>query len=191
MIELMVYGQESDPAGQPMSFLAAAAIVGIKPPIARRWVHESRVRQRLLAERRAYRAAINSGNENALRQIRDGAANSMSRVAAIRALENLAEDDEVRSSRGPGAVTMPGLVVVIERDSGVRTVNASPVTFDPPAVIEARAAVACRRLALARLDHARALNRPHDASRPRAAPVRPRSLALDRSCRAAFWNLPA
>src|SRR5262245_18610352 len=61
VIALMVHGTEDDP--QPLSFVEAARAVGVKPDRARHYLDRAEIRRLLIAERRAWRAAICAGNE--------------------------------------------------------------------------------------------------------------------------------
>jgi hypothetical protein len=108
-LDLMVYGRPDDEDAKPVDFIEAAKDCDIRPDIMRRWLDRAQVRAYLLASRRTFRAAICSANEGALQTIRDTAANSMARVAAIRTLEAL---DEEASTRPPGTAT-PGVIIRI------------------------------------------------------------------------------
>jgi hypothetical protein len=88
-ISLMVYGRLDDPDCRAITFIEAAHETGIKPDVMRRYLDRPEVRTLLLRERRAFRAAICSGNEAALQKVRDTAANGMAVVSAVRALEEL------------------------------------------------------------------------------------------------------
>src|SRR5690348_11586368 len=97
-IALMVFGRLDDPDCRPLDFIEAAKTAGIKPDVMRRYLDRGEVRALLHAERRAFRDAICAGNEGALARVRDTAANSMARVAAVRALEQLDADDTAHTS---------------------------------------------------------------------------------------------
>jgi hypothetical protein len=91
--------------------------MGIKPDVMRRYLDRPDVRALLLAERRAFRAAICGGNEGALLRVRETAQNGMAVVAAVRALEELeAPRDErgvnvtVNTAVGVGGIR-PGYVI--------------------------------------------------------------------------------
>jgi hypothetical protein len=88
-IGLMVYGHPDDPDCRAFTFIEAAHETGIKPDVMRRYLDRPDVRALLLAERRAFRAAICGGNEGALLRVRETAQNGMAVVAAVRALEEL------------------------------------------------------------------------------------------------------
>jgi hypothetical protein len=111
-LELMVFGKPDDEDCTPLGFIEAAKECGIAPDIMRRWLDRAQVRAYLLGQRRAFRAAICAGNEGALADIRDKAANSMARVAAIRTLEQM---DEEGGGRQP-AQQSPGVTIrIIQR----------------------------------------------------------------------------
>jgi hypothetical protein len=74
----------------------------------RRWLHRPELVGFLRRERAAFRQAICASNEAVLADIRDNAANSMSRVAAIKTLEQL---DEETSARRAGDTPSPGIVI--------------------------------------------------------------------------------
>jgi hypothetical protein len=86
---LMVYGHPDDIDCRALSFIEAAQETRIKPDVMRRYLDRPDVRALLLAERRAFRAAVCGGNEGALLRVRETAQNGMAVVAAVRALEEL------------------------------------------------------------------------------------------------------
>jgi hypothetical protein len=96
---LMVYGHPDDIDCRALSFIEAAQETRIKPDVMRRYLDRPDVMRRyldrpdvralLLAERRAFRAAVCGGNEGALLRVRETAQNGMAVVAAVRALEEL------------------------------------------------------------------------------------------------------
>jgi hypothetical protein len=96
----MVFGKIDDPDCKPLNFIEAAKLAGIKPDVMRRWLDRAEVRALLLKERKAFRAAICAGNEAALQRVRDKSANGMVTVAAVRALEQIDDDDPHRCSAG-------------------------------------------------------------------------------------------
>ena len=83
------------------------------------------MRALLLAERRAYRAAICAGNEGALKRIRDTSANSVAQLGAVRVLEQL-DDAEEERNRSPGQ-RQPGLTIVVVNRP---TAQPQPMTID-------------------------------------------------------------
>jgi hypothetical protein len=85
------------------------ASFGLKPFQLRRAFDRGEVRALLRRERAAFREMINSGNELALRSIRNTAANSMAQIAAIRSLEDL-QGREVAQS---GPMQTAGIVIRI------------------------------------------------------------------------------
>jgi hypothetical protein len=108
-ISLMIVGKPDDPDCTPHDFVQAAAAVGMTPFVLRRHLERPHVRAFLLAEKRAFTAMVCAANPASLAKIRDTAVNTMSRVAAVRALEQL---DEEASSRPAGSAT-PGVVIRI------------------------------------------------------------------------------
>jgi hypothetical protein len=135
MITLMVRGAPDDCDCAPMSFIEAARLCDIRPDIARKWLDRPEVRRVLLAERRVFRDILNAGNEAALAKVRDTSKNGMSVVASVRALEDLAEVDQVRASHGPPQL-QPGLIVVIEKaptmPAPVPTIDITPAVDRAP-----------------------------------------------------------
>jgi hypothetical protein len=119
-ISLMVVGKPNDPDCTPHDFVQAAAAVGMTPFVLRRHLERPNVRAFLLAEKRAFTAMVCAANPASLARIRDTAVNTMSRVAAVRALEQL---DEEASTR-PANPQTPGITIV------VRTVSPPPPMVD-------------------------------------------------------------
>ena len=103
-VRLLVHGTD-DVDGKPMDLVEAARLAGVKAPVLRRYLMRPAVIAFLRAERRAFREAICSGNENALRRVRDSDSHSnpMARVAAVRALEGLEERDPGARPSASGA----------------------------------------------------------------------------------------
>jgi hypothetical protein len=113
---LMVYGDPDDEAGEPIDFITAAKAVGMRPDTLRRYLARPQVIAFLRAERRAFREAICSGNELALRRVRDKSPNGMATIGAVRALEQLSEEAAPgRPGQHPQA---PGLWIVINTTAG-------------------------------------------------------------------------
>ena len=112
MIRLMVVGRPGDEDFAPVPFLDAARLCGISGDRARKHLDRPAVRQLLMSERRAWRAAISSGNEGTLLRIREKSPNSMAQLGAgVRMLEEL---DSGPSGRGGGGqVQQAGFVIVI------------------------------------------------------------------------------
>jgi hypothetical protein len=125
---LMVY--------ESVDFVTAARANGLQPTTMRRWLHRPEVVSLLRKERRAHREAICSGNETALQRVRDESENSMAKIHAVRALEQLSDGDE-RSRPGP---ISPGITINILPASAPRElVDVTPtVTIPVPAAIDAR-----------------------------------------------------
>jgi hypothetical protein len=94
--DLMVFGRLNDENCAPLSFIEAAKECGVAPDVMRKWLDRGQARAYLLSQRRIFRAALCSGNELALLDIRQNAANSMARIAAVRALEELHEEGNAR-----------------------------------------------------------------------------------------------
>jgi hypothetical protein len=90
----MVCGRPEDPGGKPLDFIEAGKLAGIKPDVARRYLDRPDVIALLRAERRAFREAVCAGNESGLRKVRDTSENGMAVIGAVRALEQIGEDDE-------------------------------------------------------------------------------------------------
>jgi hypothetical protein len=109
VLRLMVYGRLDDADCQPLDFIAAAKECGIRPDQMRRYLDRPAVRALLMQERRAFRAAICASNEAALLDVRNHSANGMARIAAVRALEQLGDDE----SGAPGAAASPGITIRI------------------------------------------------------------------------------
>jgi hypothetical protein len=82
-IGLMVYGHPDDPDCRAFTFIEAAHETGIKPDVMRRYLDRPEVRALLLAERRAFRAAICGGNEGALLRVRETAHASRGQKSAF------------------------------------------------------------------------------------------------------------
>ncbi len=109
-IKLMVFGLPDDPDGKPIDFVTAGRRVGLKSFVLRRYFDRAEVRSLLRSERRAFRKMINSGNELALRRVRDTSENGMAVIGAVRGLEDLDAADVVQT-RNQGQT--PGVVIVI------------------------------------------------------------------------------
>ena len=134
-IGLMVYGHPGDPDCRAFTFIEAAHQMGIKPDVMRRYLDRPEVRALLLAERRAFRAAICGGNEGALLRVRETARNGMAVVAAVRALEELEAPRDgrgvnvmVNTAVGVGAFR-PGYIV--ELPAGFKPVSDNEVPAKP------------------------------------------------------------
>jgi hypothetical protein len=87
----------------------AAAAVGLATRTLKRYLDRGSVRAVLLRERRIFRAAINGGNELALKRVRDRSKNGMCVVASVRQLEAMAVADGGRDVSAPS----PGVTIVI------------------------------------------------------------------------------
>jgi hypothetical protein len=96
-IALMVCGRRDDPDCAPLSFIDAAKECGIRPDVMRKYLDRPSVRALLRADRRAFRDAICAGNELALQRIRDRGGNAMAAVAAVRALEQIDSEENIRA----------------------------------------------------------------------------------------------
>jgi hypothetical protein len=84
-------------------FISAAKSNGLQPQTMRRWLGRAECIAFLRKERARFRATICAQNEYVLADIRDHALNSMSRVHAIRTLEQLADSEVARPSNAPDA----------------------------------------------------------------------------------------
>ena len=129
VIKLMVFGTGDD--SLPMGFIEASKLAGVRPDRMRRWLDRPSVINLLRSERRTWRALICSGNESALRRVRDGE-NAMASVRAIQVLEQIdAEQVQTKS----GIVTQPGISIVIVNEVApgsavsdqMRTIDAEPI----------------------------------------------------------------
>jgi hypothetical protein len=107
-VSLMVVGKVDDPDCTPLDFVQAAGAVGLKPFVLRRHLEKPHVRAFLLAERRAFTAMVCAANPASLARIRDTAVNTMSRVAAVRALEELDEEASARTAHCRRDTAPPG-----------------------------------------------------------------------------------
>lgn len=128
MVACMVYGTPDDPDCRALSFIEAARECGVKPDRARAYLDRPDVRRLLLAERRAFRAAICAGNEAALQRVRDKSANGMATVAAVRALEELGDEDQ--RQRAGLTVNAPGMVIQIIAPVPPPAADSSPLIID-------------------------------------------------------------
>jgi hypothetical protein len=109
MIQLMVGGREDDLDQRPLDFIEAGKVAGIAPDRARRWLDRAETRAFLRTERRAFHDAICAGNEAHLARIRGGP----NAAAAVRAISVLEELDDAEMHPARGAVSSPGLAIVI------------------------------------------------------------------------------
>jgi hypothetical protein len=100
---------QDDPA---QTLQTAAAGVGLNAYKLREALNRPHVRKWVFDERRAQLDAINAGNPEALRRLRDTSENAMAAVGAIKTLEAMKEivDPSVRAG---GTMPAPGLVVQI------------------------------------------------------------------------------
>jgi hypothetical protein len=128
-LRLMVYGRLNDPDCQALDFIAAAKECGIAPDQMRRYLDRPNVRALLMQERKAFRLAICASNESALLDIRNNAANSMARIASIRALEQLTESE----TRHPVAEGVPAFQIIIQAApaSEPQTIDITPARPRP------------------------------------------------------------
>jgi hypothetical protein len=103
-------------------FISAAKSNGLQPQTMRRWLGRAECISFLRRERARFRATVCAQNEYVLADIRDHALNSMSRVHAIRTLEQLADSEVARPSNAPDA-----------RGVSIRILNVTSVS-EPPIV---------------------------------------------------------
>jgi hypothetical protein len=127
MIEIMVRGTD---AGDVVDFIGAAKLAGLAPDVARRWLDRGPVRQLLRAERAAFRSTLCASNELHLARIRGTARNSMAQIAAVRTLEQIDDQADVRS---PREQPQAGLVVIIEASPHRMPAPTGPVVDVMPA----------------------------------------------------------
>ena len=90
-------------------FISAAKSNGLQPQTMRRWLGRAECISFLRKERARFRATVCAQNEYVLADIRDHALNSMSRVHAIRTLEQLADSEVAK----PSNATTPGIVLKV------------------------------------------------------------------------------
>jgi hypothetical protein len=104
---------------------AAAEQAGMSVREARVYLGKHHVIAYYRAEKRRLIEEIALGNPAALAEIRGSAANSMARVAACKAIEEMRTEAIVES--GGEHRTRPGLVIVIQHPSGeTRTIGPQP-----------------------------------------------------------------
>jgi hypothetical protein len=103
----------------------AAAAVGLNAYKLREALNRPHVRKWVFDERRAQLDAINAGNPEALRRLRDTSENAMAAVGAIKTLEAMKEIVDP-SERAGGTMPAPGLIVQIVHSNG------STETIGPP-----------------------------------------------------------
>ena len=113
-----------------LDFISAAKQVGLQPQAMRRWLGRAECIKFVRNERSRFRVSVCAQNEAVLAQIRDTAANSMSRVHAIRTLEQLADSEEARPSNAP----QPGITIVIRQAPQPQPIDVTPT---PPWIIDA------------------------------------------------------
>ena len=111
-------------------FISAAKSNGLQPQTMRRWLGRAECISFLRRERARFRATVCAQNEYVLADIRDHALNSMSRVHAVRTLEQLADSEVAR----PSNAVSPGVTIVIRQapESAPRD-----ITPRPPQILEA------------------------------------------------------
>lgn len=88
-VQYMVEGTPDAADDAPIDFIEAAKMAGIKPDQMRRWLDVPAVRALIKDSRIAYRTALCAANEQVLGRIRDRADNSMARVRATLALQEM------------------------------------------------------------------------------------------------------
>jgi hypothetical protein len=111
-------------------FVAAGKQHGVTAQMMRRWLGRSEAITYLRKERSRFRQSVCAQNEYVLADIRDHALNSMSRVHAVRTLEQLADGEVAR----PSNAVSPGVTIVIRQapESAPRD-----ITPRPPQALEA------------------------------------------------------
>ena len=90
----------------------SAAKAGLADSSLRFALRKPHVLAHYRAECAALRESVRSRNFHRLDQIADASKNDMARVAAVKTMENIADQDDDKR-RGPGTVTLPGLQIVI------------------------------------------------------------------------------
>jgi hypothetical protein len=110
----------------------AAAAVGLNAYKLREALNRPHVRKWIMDEKRLQLDAINAGNPEALRRLRDTSENAMAAVGAIKTLEAMKElVDPSLGVRAPQHA--PGLVVqIVNYDGSVQTFPPAP----PPPMID-------------------------------------------------------
>lgn len=98
----------------------AAAAAGLADHSLRQALRKPHVKAYYLRELEVLRTSERARNILALVDVRDTAENGMARVGAVKALEALEDQPQQRSG---GAQSAPGLVVVIQGDATLRTVD--------------------------------------------------------------------
>lgn len=83
--------------------VVAAEASGLRVDTLRRWLHRPELVSLIRRERAAFRQAICSGNELALKKVRDGSPNAM---AVFRALDQLQGDDGGRADGVSPGITL-------------------------------------------------------------------------------------
>jgi hypothetical protein len=120
MVEL---GEPWDVAGGACGYSARSMRKALEKPWVIAFLRQRRV---------VFREAAYAANILKLCELRDGADNSMAQLGAIKALEQLGENDEVQAKR---AATGVGIVIIVGKEQHQQ---AAPVTIDvtpyqPPA----------------------------------------------------------
>jgi hypothetical protein len=110
----------------------AALATGMKTYHLRRCLKLPHVAKWCRGERSAIISELCAGNMAAIRDIRDRGENQMARVAAVRAAENLRQQDMVEAGQLAGAA-LPGMQIVIVQ-AGTGQIEA---TVGGPPLIEA------------------------------------------------------
>jgi hypothetical protein len=100
------------------TLLTAAAAVGLNAYKLREALNRPHVRRWVLDERRAQLDAINAGNPEALRRLRDTSENAMAAVGAIKTLEAMKELVDPTPGRAGAITHAPGLIVQIVHSNG-------------------------------------------------------------------------
>jgi len=127
VIELMVFGRPDDENCKPLDFIEAAKQCGVNPCVMRRWLDRPTVRAYLMAQRRAFRTAVCAGNELALQRVRDKSKNGMVTVAAVRALEGMDAEEQMRRPNQPSpGVTIRIVNVVQQPAQSASTIDVTP-----------------------------------------------------------------
>lgn len=96
-----------------------AKVAGMDLRACRRALEKPHVQRYIREQRAAFRSALSTRNETVLADVRDKSLNGMARVAAVRALDQLSDNEHVLPSR---QVT-PGVVVMVNVNAGERKVD--------------------------------------------------------------------
>jgi hypothetical protein len=110
----------------------AAEKAGLADSSLRFALRKPHVLQHYNAELAALRTSLRAKNVHRLDTIADESKNDMARVAAVKALETIA--DQADEKQRPGAQILPGLQIVIIGGPAPKVIGPAPVLAELPAV---------------------------------------------------------